>query len=282
MTICRPAVYDTAVVRHFEPITTVKHPALRRARSLQTPAGRTQARQFLIEGEAMIRQALAAGVSVTDAFFLEGAEVDPSLSSALAAAGANCYSVTRGLMTKIIGTGYDTSVTVVAAAPMRLAEVETLAGLGGPLLACERIRDPRNVGVLLRTAEAGGARGMMLSADSADPFSRAAVRSSTGSILRLPFAISHDFAADLGRMRDAGLRLIASSAHGRTPIDRARLDSRCVIIVGNEAEGVSDRARELSKDVVAIPVAGGASSFNVTVAAGILLYECARGAAEKE
>jgi len=264
-----------------QPITNVKHPALRRARSLQTPAGRAQARQFLIEGEAMLRQALQADAGVTDAFFLEGVDVDDSLSAALTGAQVACYSVTRGLMTKILGTGYDTSVTAAAVTPMRLANVDALLGLGGPLLACERIQDPRNVGVLLRTAEAGGARGLLLSADSADPFSRAAVRSSTGSILRLPFALSDDLPADLKHMRDCGLRLIATSAHGATPISQARLDRRCVIIVGNEAQGTSPAARELADAVVAVPVGGGASSFNVTVAAGILLYECSRGEREK-
>jgi tRNA G18 (ribose-2'-O)-methylase SpoU len=264
-----------------QPITTIKHPALRRARSLQTAAGRAQARQLLIEGEGMLRQAAAAHAGLTDVFFLDSVKVDESLSSALAAAGAACYSISRGLMTKIVGTGYDTSVTAVAVAPMRLANVDALPRLGGPLLACDCIQDPRNVGVLVRTAEAGGARGMLLSADSADPFSRAAVRSSTGSILRVPLALSSDLPTDLKRLRDAGLRLITTSAHGATPVSRARLDRRCVIIVGNEAQGTSPAARELADAVVAIPVGGGASSFNVTVAAGILLYECLRGERER-
>jgi len=263
-----------------QPITTVKHPALIRARSLQTPAGRAQARAFLIEGEAMLRQALQAGAAVADAFFLDGAPVDDSLAAALAAAQVPCYTVTRGLMTKILGTGYDTSVVTTSVVPMRMTSAEAMAALGGPLLACERIQDPRNVGVLLRTAEASGALGMLLSGDSADPFSRAAVRSSTGSILRLPLALSNDFPADLKRLRDRGLRLIGASAHGAIPITRADLDPRCVIIVGNEAAGISPAARELADSVVAIPVGGGTSSFNVTVAAGILLYECVRGAEE--
>lgn len=261
-----------------EPITTVKHPALRRARSLQTPAGRAQTGRFLIEGEGTIRRALAAQTGISDVFILAGAEVDPALSSGLAAAGAGLYTVSRGLMTKIIGTGYDTSTTAVAVVPMRTASLQALLDSGGPLLACERIQDPRNVGVLLRTAEAAGARGMMLSADSADPFSRAAVRSSTGSILRLPLALSDDFARDLERVRRAGLRLIATSARGATPIAQARLDRRCAVVVGNESEGISPAARELADAVVAIPMAGGASSLNVTVAAGILLYECLRAA----
>ena len=260
----------------FEPITSLKHPAVQHARSLQTPAGRAETRQFLIEGEGMLHQALAANAGLTDAFFLDAAVTDASLSSALDAARVNRYTLGRGLMTKILGTGYDTSITAVGVVPMRVAGLDDVARLAGPLLACERIQDPRNVGVLLRTAEAGGARAVLLSDDSADPFSRAAVRSTTGSILRLPLVLSADFAGDLARLRDAGRRLIACSARATTLVWDAGLDARGVIIVGNESEGISSQVRELADEVGAIPVAGGASSFNVTVAAGILLYECAR------
>jgi TrmH family RNA methyltransferase len=266
----------------LEAIDGVKHPALRRARALATPAGRARAQQFLIEGDGLIRQALAAGAGVAEAFLLAGVEVDASLGESLARAGVRCHTLSRGLLTKILGTGYDTSVTAVAIVPMRLSTVEALPGMGGPLLVCERIQDPRNVGVLLRTAEAGGAKGALLSADCAEPFSRAAVRSSTGSILRLPLAVSDDLPRDLRSLHAAGLRVIATSARAPTPIRAARLDRRCAIVVGNESEGVSAETMQLADDTVAIPVAGGASSFNVTVAAGILLYESRRGEAGEE
>lgn len=257
-------------------MTGLKHPAIQRARSLQTLAGRAEARQFLIEGESIIRQALAAGVPISAAFFLESVPPDLDLASGLRSGGARCYTVSRGLLTKIVGTGYDTSITACAIASMQVSAVDDILDRGGPLLACERIQDPRNVGVLLRTAEAGGARALILSADSADPYARSAIRSSTGSILRLPLVVSSDFLADLLRLRGTGLRVIATSARGRTRIDQAQLGPDCVIVVGNESEGVSVPARELADEIVAIPVAGGASSFNVTVAAGILLYECLR------
>jgi tRNA G18 (ribose-2'-O)-methylase SpoU len=270
------------MIASFEPISGVKHPALRRARALATPAGRARAQHFLIEGESMLRQALAAKAGVTDAFLLADAQLETPLTEALAQTQARCYVLPRGLMTKLLGTGYDTAITAAAVVPMRPAPIEALAAGGGPLLVCERVQDPRNVGVLLRTAEAGGARGAVLTVDGADPFSRAAVRSSTGSILRLPFAISRDLATDLARLREAGLRIIATSARGRTPIARAHLDRHCAIIVGNESEGICVETRRLADDTVAIPVAGGASSLNVTVAAGILLHECLRGAATED
>jgi len=266
----------------FEPISSVKHPVLRRTRSLHTATGRAQSQQFLIEGEAMIRQALAAEAGIAETFFLDTAKVDPALAQSLAAAGANCYTVSRGLMTKVLGTGYDTSIAAVAVVAMHLTGVEALLQLEGPLLACERIQDPRNIGVLLRTGEAGGARGMVLSPDSADPFSRAAVRSSTGSILRLPLAVSQHFIRDLERLRAAGLRIIATSARGPTPLHKARLDPNCLLNLGNETEGLSPAAREVADDSVAIPMAGRASSFNVTEAAGILLYECMRSAPQED
>ncbi|MBC7808556.1 MAG: RNA methyltransferase, partial [Akkermansiaceae bacterium] len=147
------------------------------------------------------------------------------------------------------------------------------------LLVAERIQDPRNVGVLIRTAEAAGCAALVLSADSAEAFSRQTVRSTTGSIVRLPLCIEPNLPASLATQAEKrGLRLVATSAKAPHIAYDADLSIRpLAIVVGNETDGISDVLRSVSSDFVRLPMAeNGASSLNVTVAAGVLVYEALR------
>src|SRR5690606_38742977 len=118
----------------------------------------------------------------------------------------------RGLLPKLIGTGYDTSIDAVGVAAVQHADpVELLSpGEPGTLVVFEEIQDPMNVGVLLRTALGMGAAGAVFSAGAASPYSRRAVRSSTGAVLRLPLAHVEDLPLLLQRLRGKGVRVAAA------------------------------------------------------------------------
>jgi TrmH family RNA methyltransferase len=144
------------------------------------------------------------------------------------------------------------------------------------MLVGEGIRDPRNVGVLIRTADAVGAAAAAFTEDSADPYCRASVRSSTGSILSLPVALSDDLPSFLVGLRDTGVRVVGTSAHADLTCGEADLSLPCAVVVGTESTGLSDAAAEACDLLVSIPMHGSADSYNVTVAAGIVLYEVMR------
>lgn len=268
------------------PVSGIKHPAFQQALALTRPAGRAETGRYLVEGADLVRQALTApAATVESVFALTGAAAN-ELFPACAARNVPLYVVgSAGLLAKLVGTGYETAVAAVAVVRQNaVAPTDLLAAAAAPqhalILAGERIQDPRNVGVLIRTAEAAGCAGLLLSSDSAEAFSRAAVRSTTGSILRLPLSQSPDLPAELERLRAAypGLRVVATSARAEQLAWDADLSARpLVLLVGNETEGVSAAARDIATDFVRLPMApGGASSLNVTVAAGVLLYEAVR------
>ena len=266
----------------MQEISGIKHPAFRDAAALTKEGARTESGCYLAEGEDLVLQALRASSDIVSVFALSAAAV--SIKPLCAARSVPLYTIGTGLMTKLIGTGYETAVTAVAVVRQRLlSEAELLALPDALILAGERIQDPRNVGVLVRTAEAAGCAALLLSADSAEPFTRAAVRSTTGSILRLPICITPDLPALLSRLREHDTAIIATSARASTLAYAAPLARRpIVLLVGNETEGLSAAARSASTDFVALPMAAdGASSLNVTVAAGILLYEAIRQRLEK-
>jgi TrmH family RNA methyltransferase len=152
---------------------------------------------------------------------------------------------------------------------------------GGVLLVVDGVQDPGNVGTLLRTAHALGAVGTLVLRGTADVLSPKALRSAMGATFRHPFATLED-AAFITWARAHGVTLWAAAADG-VPLHQALAKGKAkgagpiAVIVGNEGAGIRPQLNAVSAQRVAIPLAQGAESLNVAVAAGILLYEVQRG-----
>lgn len=268
-----------------EAISSIKHPVVAATREALAGRGAGK-RAFLAEDAKMVRQALDAGVDVERIFYVVDGldEEGEALLARARARGAPCHETRKGVFFKILGLGYETAcrmAAVVWAGDRPAHEIAAELGPDALVLVGEAIQDPRNVGVLIRTADACGARAILFSADSADPYSRASVRSTTGSIFRVPLALSDNLAQSMDLLKQRAVRVIGTSAHASKTCWEADLSGPCAIVLGNESVGLSERLRGLCDDFVAIPVAGGASSFNVTVAGGVLLYEACRQRARK-
>jgi len=259
-------------------ISSTKHPAVVEARRQLGHVGRGPASAFMADGHSMVLQALASELRVAAAFFLDPVEdAERSLLEQARAQAVEAHVLSRGVFFKLLGLGYETSVRVLAVVPRpALPDVAQLLDEEACILVGESIQDPRNVGVLIRTADAWGLSCAVFGQGSGDPFSRASVRSSTGSVFRVPIIPASRLIDYLEGLKGAGLRVVGSSARAEAPCWRVNLADPCAIVLGNESRGLSPRAAALCDEVVAIPMSGGAHSFNVTVAAGILLYERAR------
>jgi TrmH family RNA methyltransferase len=265
-----------------ETISGIKHPAFRDAVSLTRAGGRTATGRYLAEDADLVRQALAAPQAEVFAVFAAPEEA-VRLESACIARHVPLYVAGGGLITKLVGTPYETASAAVAVVGQRTVAPEELLSFPEALVLCgEHIQDPRNVGVLVRTAEAAGCAGLLLSADSADPYSRQAVRSTTGSILRLPLSLAPDLPAALALLRARGARIVVSSGQAETIAFDADLGVRpLALVVGNEQSGITDAVLAVADDCVRLPMARSqgipsADSLNVTVAAGALIYEAIR------
>ncbi len=262
-----------------ETVSGIKHPAFRDALALTRQGGREATGRYLVEDTDQVLQALRSDATVFAVF--ASPETIPAVAPLCEAGKVPLYALGGGLITKLLGTAYATTTTAVAVVAKRVAGLDALLGAtpNALLLVAERIQDPRNVGVLIRTAEAAGCAALVLSADSAEAFSRQTVRSTTGSIVRLPLCIEPDLPAALAAQREKrGLRLVATSAKAPTLAYNTELSARpLAIMVGNETDGMSDALRAVASDFVRLPMAeNGASSLNVTVAAGVLVYEAVR------
>jgi TrmH family RNA methyltransferase len=150
----------------------------------------------------------------------------------------------------------------------------------GPVLVVDGVQDPGNVGTLIRTAHALGASASLLLRGTADPMNAKALRAAMGATFRHP-VVQIDDTPFIAWAKAHGVTLWAAAADG-VPLARA-LDSRTsgketiAVIVGNEGAGLRPHLNAVAAQRVAIPLARGAESLNVAVAAGILLYEVLRG-----
>jgi len=144
------------------------------------------------------------------------------------------------------------------------------------LLVLENIQDPGNVGTLLRTADAFGAGGVVMFGDCADVYGPKVLRSAAGSVFRLPFVQSNDTAKIMNALKWEGFKVYAAHPRDGVPPGAIDFSGRCAIIIGNEANGITDGLLARCDKAFCIQMKGKAESLNASIAGGILMYEATK------
>ncbi len=155
---------------------------------------------------------------------------------------------------------------------------EVLAGCGDEaiLLVADGVEDPRNLGALVRTAAGAGARSVLIPERRAAGLSATAARAAAGAADRVPIVRAGNIATLVGTLKEAGFWVIGLDAAGSRPWDAIEYPRRMALVVGSEGQGLRRLVRERCDEVVSIPLEAGVESLNVSVAAGICLYEAVR------
>jgi TrmH family RNA methyltransferase len=144
------------------------------------------------------------------------------------------------------------------------------------LLLLEDIRDPGNLGTMIRTAEGAGMTGVIFGDSTVDIYNPKVIRATMGSIYRVPFFQAEDFYETLALIKKQDITIYAAHLLGIPYDTEGSFRGRCAIIIGNEANGLSERAATQADQLIRIPMAGKVESLNAAVAAAILMYEAAR------
>ena len=144
------------------------------------------------------------------------------------------------------------------------------------LLIMERIQDPGNLGTMIRTAEGAGVTGIIMDDDSADIYNPKVIRSTMGSVFRMPFLYVGNLPETLSMVKQAGICLYAAHLKGRNNYEREDYTGNIGFLIGNEASGLSDEIAGLADIWIKIPIAGQVESLNAAVAASVLMFEAAR------
>jgi TrmH family RNA methyltransferase len=240
-------------------------------RLLDRPAVRARERAFVVEGPTPLGDALDAGVRIQEVFVAPGPV--PDVVARAVAAGIDVFDLAPGVLERVADTVTPQAVLAVAAAvDIDLAE---LAG-SSLLVVCVDVRDPGNLGTVVRSAEAAGAGGIICCDGSVDIYNPKCVRASAGSLFHTRIVARGDPVEVLGTVGGWGLRRLGTRASGGVPYTRADLTAPTAVVLGNEAHGLPERVAAALDGWVSIPMAGRAESLNVGMAAAVLCFEAAR------
>ncbi|WP_137864016.1 MULTISPECIES: RNA methyltransferase [unclassified Sphingomonas] len=255
-------------------ITAFSNPLIKRVRNLRDKKHRREEGLFLAEGLRILTEAHEAGRVPQYLFFskdMVGHALVRTLVAATEAAGGWAIETNADILSKL--SGKDNPGAVVGVYPdfaVTLADLDR--SRAGIWLVAERLRDPGNMGTILRTADAVGAGGLILIDECVDPFSVEAVRASMGALFTVPVARANwgDF---LVWLRKGPGQLVGLSLDTEHDYRAPRYEAPVFLLTGNEAQGMPGFMAEACDLLVKIPMLGKADSLNAAVATAVMAYE---------
>lgn len=266
----------------FEHISSTANETVKLLRSLDRKRERVETGLFLAEGARHAEEALANGWAPAYAFAAQSALERPQTRELLLrmkGAGARVLTGTEKILVTL--SRKDNPQTVITAFRQRAIALADLPSDGARRwLALYEVRDPGNLGTVIRTADAAGCDGVILIGQTCDPYSVEAVRASMGSMFAMPF-VSTGFEAFNAWRTGAGARMIAASMRGTRAHDKATYGERSVILMGNEQSGLPVEIEDACDELVRIPMMGKADSLNLAIAASVMTYEAWRATGYK-
>ncbi|MEM7275003.1 MAG: RNA methyltransferase [Actinomycetota bacterium] len=252
-----------------------RNPRLRRLRRLVGRSkARSEERAFVVDGPVLVAEALRSPVTVLEVFGAEEELADDALATALAGRPEiEVFEASASVLTEMLDPVTPRPLAAVVSAPDWA--VDDL-GPDRPVLVAVELRDPGNLGTMIRTAEAAGLAGVVVAGASVDPTAPKVVRASAGSVLRLPVVRFATAEEAIGSLGDGGRPVWAAVVQpDAEPYDRVDL-RRAAIVVGNEPHGLAPDVVRLGDGRLTIPVAETVESLNVAAAASVLSFEAAR------
>ncbi len=258
-------------------LTAASNPVIKEVRSLKNKSDREDKGLYFIEGTRFVSEAFKENASIRyiifSETFLSGGSAR-ELTGVVEEMGITSYEIPDSLFGSISDTQNPQGVLAVLELEKKLLR-DTPIG-EGTLILLDNIRDPGNMGTIIRTADAAGCSGVALSDGCADIYNPKVLRSTMGSIFHIPVCYGGGIVEMLQSVKQKGFKLCASHLEGSVSIYEADLSGNTALIIGSEAEGISDDTAKKADLLVKIPMAGRAESLNASVAAGVMMFEAMR------
>ena len=227
---------------------------------------------FIAEGLRVCMDAVRSGAQIEELFVTEQAiEKYPDDVNALEYAANKTYLVSQPLFAHISDTQTPQGVLCVIKTLDKTAEFDTIK-IGGKFLVLENVQDPNNLGAVLRSAEAFGVSGVILSGDCCDVYNPKVVRGSMGAVFRLPVLVAESLITSFAQ--NPQLNTYAAVVHDSAErVTDISFCEPCAVVIGNEGNGLKPETVAACKHSITIPMNGNAESLNASVAAAILIWE---------
>jgi TrmH family RNA methyltransferase len=232
-------------------------------------------RHLLLDGVHLVDEARAAGVTLVRVAIAAAWLDDPSgrrVHGAFQRTGTRIDVVSERVMEALSPVRTPSGIVAIAELPARRID-QALATTAGIVLVPVDVQDPGNVGAIIRAAEAGGARAVIVAGTSADPFGWKALRGSMGSAFRLPVAVERDPAEAIANLRAHGWKVLATTPQEGRPLYSLNLRNGTAALLGGEGAGLAPTLVSLSDDRMSIPMQSPVESLNVAVTAALIVYE---------
>ena len=228
---------------------------------------------FIVEGPKMFAEApegLLESVYIAESFFRERKSFLKEHERKLDAVPVQVVS---DHVCSVMSDTKTPQGIICLARQMRYSCADLAAGPAPLCVILEDLQDPGNMGTIIRTAEGAGASGVLLSAGCVDIYNPKVIRSTMGSVYRVPFAAAEDLAPVLEEWKAGGMTLYAAHLDGRGSYDREDYSASTGFLIGNESRGLTPALTAQADVLVRIPMCGRVESLNASVAAAILMYE---------
>ncbi len=252
-------------------ISSVSNSLFKQVVSLKSKKSRNETGLFVIEGEKFVDE-------ISNDFEIVYLVASESFASFKNASKylkyGNCHIFKDYIFAKVSDT--ISPQGILAVCKQKKNNNFALKNKNAFILIGQRICDPGNLGTIIRTADACGCDGVVLSEGSTDLYNPKVLRSTAGSIFHLPIATDVQLLSYISSLKSQGITIVAAHLKGQCLPYEVDFKKSCAILVGNEATGLSDNIANQADVLVKIPMPGKAESLNASVACGVLLYEVVR------
>lgn len=256
-------------------ISSTSNPQIKNLIQLQSrPKERQVQKAFVAEGIKMFEEARDGGhlikAYISEQLYEEKAESFPNYFK----------DITFEIVTEQVMKAASDTLTPQGILSVVKKKEYSLSELTGnqnaSLVLLEDLRDPGNLGTIIRTAEGAGMTGIVLSQASVDIYNPKVIRATMGAIYRMPFVYVTDFPQALNEIKAAGISIYAAHLKAAVEYDSFLYPDKSAVLIGNEGKGLSEAAAALSSCNIIIPMEGNVESLNAGVAASLLMYEIYR------
>lgn len=268
----------TRRVGQVKEVTSLSNPVVKDIKALSDKKHRDETKSFMAEGLKLVIDALELGFEIRTLVYAKNVKDKPQVvqcATKTVARGGLVLEVSEKVLASI--TRRDNPQMVVGIFTQRWTNLRDVRpGNGETYVALDRVRDPGNLGTIIRTADAAGASGVILVGESTDPFSMETVRATMGSVFAVPL-VRASVADFLAWKKGAGVRVVATHLAGA--VDYRTIDYKTkpvVLLMGNEQSGLPDTLASEADALARIPQAGLADSLNLAIATGVMLFEARR------
>ena len=259
-----------------EIITSPNNPIIKLVKSLHIKKYRDQYGLYFVEGWKMVKEAIAENCPIhtliySEDFDIHKLELDKiKVDIPIVCVDANLF--------KQIGD-VKTPQGIIGVLKKEQRNIDyVLDRNSGFWVALDRVQDPGNMGTIIRTIDAAGGDGVVLLEGCVDPYNPKTIRSTMGSIFRIPIVKADNSNDFFLKLRERQAHIITSDMNGENIFNwqGAKSGSTKVLVIGNESKGIRQEIHHMATSTVSIPIIGGAESLNASVAAGIMIYEILR------